>query len=438
MKQYTSDADDSAKAIAKKDAVKIAIPSGLMSELDASDMHGLSKDVIFWVVARTLHADRTTGLHQRLLDKAIGDDARKAIITFIKQSRYIAVALQGKFEKGRQAKRYYLKGAENLVSHASQHNYEGVSCNDGCCVSGVVFRTVDFGPLFECVKNGFEILGWDQDRFQAEWSLSFVDEPTLDADEINADVIAKKAGKDAETTSEKLEEIADSHRAAYERFKDERCDRITVRDGRSYTSVTSLPRWIREQEVKFNGASETFDISACYWFGLAATERQSMERYGLNLDEIDQFLDLIESGEFYGRLAAMADMPYETADEKRTVKQDVQKFCLFGPIGWHPLWRALREICPRICRTIQWWHRQQFGKSELAYFLQRIECQLMTRGVCRWLADAGLPAVQVHDGAVVPEGAAEVAAQWLSDHSLKLYGRRCRIAVTTTNGKSYV
>jgi len=438
MLNHTLSAEKTAKPNAKKDVVKIAVPSGLMHELAASDMHGLAKDVIFWVVARHQHADRSTGLHQRLLDKAIGDDARKAIITFIKQSRYIAVALQGKFEKGRQAKRYYLKGAEDLVSHASQHNYE-IVCDASCFdSSGFVFRSVDFGPLMDCVKNGFDLLDWNIDRFQAEWSLGFVDEPTLDSDDIDAEVIAEKAEKHADLSSEKLDEIADSHRAAYERFKDERGDRVTVRDGRTYTSVTSLPRWIREQEVKFNGSSETFDISACYWFGLAATERLSMARYGLNLDEIDGFLDLIESGKFYERLAEMTEMPYETADEKRTVKQDVQKFCLFGPIGWHPLWHALKRLSPRMCRTIQWWHRQQFGKSELAYFLQRIECQLMTRGVCRWLADAGLPAVQVHDGAVVPEGAAMVAAQWLSDHSLKLYGRRCRIAVTTTNGKSYV
>jgi len=198
MLNHTLSAEKTAKPNAKKDVVKIAVPSGLMHELAASDMHGLAKDVIFWVVARHQHADRSTGLHQRLLDKAIGDDARKAIITFIKQSRYIAVALQGKFEKGRQAKRYYLKGAEDLVSHASQHNYE-IVCDASCFdSSGFVFRSVDFGPLMDCVKNGFDLLDWNIDRFQAEWSLGFVDEPTLDSDDIDAEVIAEKAEKHAD------------------------------------------------------------------------------------------------------------------------------------------------------------------------------------------------------------------------------------------------
>jgi len=158
----------------------------------------------------------------------------------------------------------------------------------------------------------------------------------------------------------------------------------------------------------------------------------TLVRRGLDTSGIDAELELIESGNLYATLAAIAGLPYETDAEKKIVKRDTQMYCLFGPIGWHPLWKALQTISPGICRDIQWWRSQSGGATRLAHFLQRGEGALMTDGLIHWLASGGIPAVQIHDGAIVPAGVAVIAKDWLSQHSRNMFGRSCRVKLSIT------
>ncbi len=277
-----------------------------------------------------------------------------------------------------------------------------------------MWRTVDFGPLLEAVGVGWVKKGWDRSKKNAEWSLLQCDETPLTADEI----VAEKAEEPV---------VAEQHAAQHERYRDRTTEGIFRKDGRVYTSVTSLPKWIRERVVKFGGESETIDVRCCYMWVLSAEHRQSLVRRGLDTSEIDVVLELIESGGLYSKLADIAGLPFETELEQRQVKQDTQMYCLFGPIGWHPLWQALQRVAPQICRDIKWWRSQPGGATRLAHFLQRGEGALMTDGLIDWLVSDGIPAVQIHDGAIVPSGVAEVAAMWLKDHSRKQFGRSCHV-----------
>jgi hypothetical protein len=53
----------------------------------------------------------------------------------------------------------------------------------------------------------------------------------------------------------------------------------------------------------------------------------------------------------------------------------------------------------------------------------------MTDGLIDWLVSGGIPAVQIHDGAIVPAGVADIAASWLREHSRKMFGRSCVVKV---------
>jgi hypothetical protein len=392
---------------------RACIPVEIMQEIDAANLHGIVKDLVFWIVYRCLTTrSKCCAIHQGLIDASLNSDRRKELMRFLKASKYIRPAMGGLYRPGRQAKRYELHSLPILSESEYQHNNEIVCDGDLSCVDGVVvWRSVDFGPLLEAIGAGWVKKGWDRSKNNAEWSLEQCDETTLTADEI----VAEKAEEPV---------VATQHAAQHERYRDKTTDGVFRKDGRVYTSVTSLPKWIRERVVKFGGESETIDVSCCYLWVLSAEHRASLVRRGLSTQEVDTLLEMIERGNFYHVIAESAGV--ETLQAKR----EFNTFCLFGPIGFHPLWHALNEICPGICRDIRWWRSQAGGATRLAHFLQRAEGALMTDGLIDWLVSGGIPAVQVHDGCIIPAGVADVAAEWLNRHSTKAFGRGCRVKIT--------
>lgn len=427
MMDLTTNTRSIANTDCEKTYTLVTIPKVLQDCLDASDLHGPAKDVIYYLAYRHYAIGKSVGLNQKLLNVSLSHNQRKKIISFIRNCPYISKALNGKFKPDVQSIRYHLTDVPEQFESGSQHNFDTVS-------SLWCYRLVDFNGLLVLVKKGFEFLEWDLALFNAEWSLGLVDEPVLDDATF---VEAFEVEVECES-AEKAAEVLESHKAAYDRFREQKTEHILVRDGRTYTSVSNLPRWIRKSQVKFDGGVASADISAAYWFFLAADERLSKIRYGMDTSELDEFISLVNSGSFYKTLATMADIAYETDAEQQEVKKQVQTFCLFGPIGWHPLWRALFEISPHMCRTILWWHAQYRGVSELAYFLQRSEGRVMTHGLVREMCKAGFPAVQIHDGCLVPETMGRAAAEFISQKTAEIYGVACRVSVVERGVKTYV
>ena len=391
---------------------RVAIPEPLFAEIEAADLHGILKDLVYWVIYRCLTTRaKSCAVHQGLIDASLNSDRRKQLMRFINASKFIRPASNGLYRPGRQSKRYELHSLSILSESEYQHNNEMVCDGDLSSVDGgVVWRCVDFAPLLGDISIGWDKKGWDRSVLNAEWSLLQCDASTL----TEADIAAEKADEPA---------VASQHAAQHERYCNKTTDGIFRKDGRVYTSVTSLPKWIRERVVKFSGESETIDVSCCYLWQLAAEHRVSLVRRGLDTSEVDALLTMIERGDFYRVIAESAGV--ETSEAKR----EFNTFCLFGPIGFHPLWHALNEICPGICRDIRWWRSQPGGATRLAHFLQRGEGSLMTDGLIDWLVSGGIPAVQIHDGAIVPAGVADVAADWLSQHSIQIFGRSCRVKI---------
>lgn len=335
--------------------------------------------------------------------------------------------------------RYELVG----VSVPWQHNNEMCGCvaadGSGDCVDDfelgdsdgefVCWRSVDFSDLKTRFVNAVSELGWVNSVYVADWGIGFADDCCVPDDDVLVEcataAFVEKFG--CAPSVDVIARVVDCHKGAADRYVSDRVSSIKRIDGRVYSSVTSLPRWLRRTLVRFSGEAESVDVSACYLWLLSAEHRLSLVRRGLDTTEVDTLMNLIESGEAYRKLAEMAELPHETALEMRWVKRDFQTFCLFGTIGWHPLWHALMSICPGVCDDIQWWRRQRGGATRLAHFLQRAEGQLMTDGLVRWLASHDIPSVQIHDGAIVSTGVSSIAAEWLQLYSRELYGRSCRV-----------
>ena len=383
---------------------RVCIPAAVQAELDASDLREPERKVIYWLLWRCQsQKSKCCTLHQRTLDFAISERARMRIIKFLKLSSSIRPANAGKYRPGRQSRQYELKAC------CAQHNDASpVVPSSGVIVGAWV--DIELAGLLERCRAAWRLFGWDRARMDAEWRLSQIDGPDADAviDEIR------------ETVPDPV--LADAHIQAFKRFAERRTDGIFRKDGRVYHSVTSLPRSIRQRVLRFAGqAAESVDVSACYPWCLAAEHRQMLLRRGQDATSVDSLMDTIEDGKFYERLAQMAGV--EAAD----AKHDFQVFCVFGPIGFHPLWFALQTLCPGLCRTIEWWRLQRGGATRLAHFLQRAEGALMTDGVVAWLASRRVPVVQVHDAVFVPAGFGNVAADYLRMRSRELYGRSCRV-----------
>lgn len=404
---------DSAESIqyASKFVRRVVIPEPLYAEIEAANLHGIVKDLVYWIIYRCLTTRaQCCAIHQGLIDASLNSDRRKQLVKFLNASQYIRAASRGLYRPGRQSKRYELHNLA-ILKEEYQHNNETVS--DGAlssAVGGVVWRSVDFGPLLGAIGVGWVKKGWDRAKQNAEWSLERVDDSAL----TDSDIVTEKAEEPAK---------AEQHVAQHQRFVERKTDGVFRKDGRVYSTATSLPRWIRERVVKFNGESETIDVSCCYLWVLAAEHRASLVRRGLDTTEIDSLLEMIERGDFYRAIAESAGV--ETSEAKR----EFNTFCLFGPIGFHSLWHALQSISPGICRDIRWWRSQPGGATRLAHFLQRGEGALMTDGLIDWLISGGIPAVQIHDGAIVPAGVAEVAAEWMAEHSKNVFGRSCRVKI---------
>ncbi len=381
----------------------VAVPRILADELEAAKLPERSRLVILYVIYRYyMRRSRCQPINQRVLDAGISAHERKKIMHYIRNSKFIRAAANGSYREGERSIAYEVKdiplsNAFTKRQHKKHRRRAGAGCAaEGVCPWGncvdVVWVTVNFGVLLNCVLNAWKKLGYDKAVYDAEWSLSQVDE----------------------TDSAVSKKLFDRGRSVR-------------KDGRIYSPATNLPRSLRRRLVRFNGKAEYVDVSACYPWLLAAIHRRSRWRAGLDTTEVDRLMDLIESGQFYEALAKIAGLPYGSASDKDKIKGDFQKFCVFGPIGWHPLWRALQSICPGVCNDIRWWRSQQGGKTRLAHMLMRAEGALMTDGLIRYLVGCGVPAVQIHDGAIVPAGRALEAAAWLQELSRGRYGRSCRV-----------
>lgn len=397
---------------------KVPIAAELWQEIEAAELHPVVKTLVYWIIYRclTTRAARCV-IHQSLLDVAYNSDRRKELIAFIKKSRYIRPASNGSYRAEKYAKSYELHNLD-LQREEYQHNNE-MMCDDGALsvvADSVVWRSVDFGCLLDVMRKGWERKGWNRSKLNAEWSLEAVDESTLTKEQI----LEKMADEP---------EKAEQHAAQHQRYCDKRTDGIFRKDGRGYSSATSLPRWIRDLVVRFSGSAESIDMRSFYPWALVAERRVYLVRSGLDTTQEDQLMDLIDRGEFYRTMAELADLPFETSEQQRTLKRDFQRFCLFGPIGWHTLWKALQKIAPGVCKDIRWWRSQPGGATRLAHFLQRAEGHLMTDGLIDWLVSGGIPAVQIHDGAILPKGVGEIAAEYLKQRSKEIYGRSCAVKI---------
>ncbi len=380
-------------------SVEILISKELLTELDAADASSPVRDTVYWAV----HQCQTTraqyaGINQKLIETAYSSQVRRELVSFLKSSKEITPAQCGFYAVGRQCKRYELK----------RQHYYGTGCDVDVDESEMVWITVDLREMMKRRFDGCVRLGWDRSRVQAEWSASKIDAPEISIEDARDLAPA---------------EVADAHVRAFLRYVQSKTVMAHRENGRMYSTITSLPRQIRKQAIRFDGKAEAFDISACYVWILSAENRLRSLRKGENVRDVDRLMDLIESGKFYSLIAESAGCSTAQA------KADFQTFCLFGPIGWHPLWQALESICPSLCRDIRWWHSQRGGHTRLAFFLQRCEGHLMLDGVIDWLVSQGVPCVGIHDGAIVPEGVASVAAEYLRKRSKDIYGRACAVKV---------
>jgi len=390
----------------------ILVPTEIQSEINDSDLSTIEKTVVYWLVWRCgILRHRGCPIHQRTLDVAIGQRHRMAVIRFIRASKFIQPALKGLYRPHRQSIRYTITGVEAVYADSvepAQHKSDiGVSL---AWVGAVEFREVDFAELFEGVTKAWELFGWDTSKLFAEWGISQIDEPDLTMSEVRCLV------DNGERSEESIEQQVD----VYQRFMDDPAGGVFRKDGRVYSRLTSLPESVRTKVIRFGGEQAgSVDLSCCYVWILAAEHRQWLKKTGEDLSQVDAVLNMIGSRTFYKTIAEKSGIDEDVA------KRSFATFCLFGPIGFHPMWHALRSMCPGICRTVEWWRKQQGGATHLAHYLQRAEGALMTDGVVHWLTSNRIPVVQVHDGCYVPREAVDSAVQYLKKRSVELFGTEC-------------
>jgi hypothetical protein len=410
---------------------KVCLPSVLNAELQASDLHGPAKDVVFQIVEGCLTSrEYSHPFNVKILTLAIGRRQTDAVSKYLNGSRFFRAASGGSYKVGAACRRY-----EVLCDRECDINPmdKTLSASAGGIWTGdVVYRSIDFGPLMERIQTASERLGYGQSIKDAVNSLEHIDIIVLTDQEIRDGAKDYLLAEKPRASRKKIKDTVDGHLTSYRRFRDDPTKGVKRQNGRTYTTVTNLPRWIRRKVVRFKGAAATVDVSACYPWLLAAEYRQRLIRDGEDTTSVDSLLQIITSGRLYAELAERAKMPYGTPSEQRAVKAQTQQFCLFGRIGVHPLWWAMQELCPGFCQTIQWWRKQPGGATRLSNRLQRLEGQLMTDGIVRHLAELNVPVVQIHDAVIVPIEYAEQSERWLKDHSRELWGTECRVKVEIT------
>ncbi len=106
---------------------RVCIPGELMQEIDAADLHGIVKVIVYWIIYRCLTTRaKCQAINQALLDTSLNSDRRKELMRFLNASKYIRPASGGLYRPGRQAKRYELHSLQILSESEYQHNNEMV------------------------------------------------------------------------------------------------------------------------------------------------------------------------------------------------------------------------------------------------------------------------------------------------------------------------
>lgn len=387
------------------------VPVSLLTEIEEANLPDAARLTILWIAYCCLVSkEECAPIHQRSLDQAFTSTTRRAFTQFIRTSTTMRKANNGHYKVGCQCLNYE-------ITVLRQHHNESVEGCGGLWVGGVKYVTVDFGWYLESLRGAWEILGWDSVRIVME-GLIAADASELTEPEVEA--LSREESAAEGHSQEKTEARVVNAVAAHRKYlsNDVKARR---KDGRTYSVATLMPRWMRRKVVRFGGQAGVVDISACYIWMLAAGVRQKMERAGQDLTEIDRFLGIVESGRFYDEVSLRADMLVEDA------KANFNTLCLFGPVGNNPLWWALEDMAPEVCREIKMWRRARGGASRLAKFLMRSEGAIMTDVVARGLAEAGVKNVQVHDAVVVPVEACEYARELVRIGSEHYFGRCCRV-----------
>lgn len=191
----------------------------------------------------------------------------------------------------------------------------------------------------------------------------------------------------------KIETKAERHVSAIRRAQRDTVGRVRIRSHRIYHALSSLPQWARREYVR----------------------------------RVERLLDLIESGEFYVRMAQQARM------SKNSAKQSFNTLCLFGGadeyFGRNKLWYALQDLCPEITAEILRQRKLHGSTSEFARHCQCLESLLVLRGALHDLTADGVPCIVLHDGMLVPPHDANRAEAYLRAKSVAVFGRECAVKI---------
>ncbi|MEO1525807.1 MAG: hypothetical protein AAFX06_10235 [Planctomycetota bacterium] len=194
------------------------------------------------------------------------------------------------------------------------------------------------------------------------------------------------------------------------------------KDGRTYIPTTNCPKSIRHNSLRMEGewVGEA-DLGASYWYLLATQLRPGRER--------DRLLELIHSGGFYEAIAEAAGIEFT---DRETLKQEVQRQCLFGRdwrLSSRPLWRGLRRLLPELCCMIED-YRRWYGVSGFARFLMRLEGRLMD-AVWVTLHRRGIVSLRNHDGMLAAESWVAQVRDTIIELGVSIFGIAPRVSIKT-------
>ena len=429
--------------------VRGCIPEPIHADVSAADLRDAEKQIVYSIVLECATTkQRCKHISTELLDymPGIGQRGRRRIVNYLLGSEHFT---HERHEVGIKSRAFSVVGfnlADRPVSGAKHTKSSHVGGAQhiggvplGIWLGPVVYRMVDLGLVDGLVRTAKEALGWDlaeKEAKKAIEAIELVGVPESDAELFQAALsnIAVKPTRNKKIAEERAEEArgkAQKHAAMIRLFERDPLANIQRKSGRLYTRLSSLPRWARKQYVRFSGGrrAESVDIRCCYLWCLTAQLRQKRMKRGLDIGELNNLLDLIESGGFYEELAKRAGVQTGQA------KKSFAVMCLFGDRyrehwGRNRLWFALDALCPQICDEISAWRRQVAGATRLAMYCQRMEGAIMLDGLVPAMAEAGIECAVIHDGALVPEGHGAVAAQAIRDRSASLCGRPCHVSQT--------